>query len=81
MLFTAGENCSPLDALGWILSRRDLPSLDAKWHREARIKEGEMRRRVDEHWERQSQSQSRRQRLRTEEEEEDERDADKDEGG
>ena len=48
-LFTVGENSPPLDALGRILSRRNAPSLDAKWRREARILEGEIRRRVDEH--------------------------------
>ena len=78
--FTVGENRPLLDALGRILSRRDTPSLDAKCCREARITVGETRRRVDEHWERQSQSRSRRRRLCTEEEEEDERNEDEDEG-
>ena len=54
--FTVGENRPPLDALGWILSRRDAPSLDTKLRREVRILEGETRRRSDEHWERQLRS-------------------------
>ena len=48
--FTEGENRFPLEALGRILSRRDLPSLDAKWRWEARILEWETSRRVYEHW-------------------------------
>ena len=70
--FTVGENLPPLDALGRILSRRDAPSLDIKWRREARILEGETRRRIDEHWEQQLRLRSRRRRLCTEEEEEEE---------
>ena len=53
--FTVGDNRSPLNVLGRILSRRDLPSLNAKWRREARILEWETGRRVDDHWERKSQ--------------------------
>ena len=56
LLITVGDNRPPLDALGRILSRRDAPSLHAKWRWEARILEGGARRRIDEHWERQSRS-------------------------
>ena len=55
VVVTVGDNRSPLGALGQILCRCNLPSLDAKWRREARILEWETRRRVDDHWERQSQ--------------------------